>query len=89
MRALAWIGLAVIGLLLIDRAMLAAERRGWVYWRHRKPTSGARSAAAGMLGELNMLATPSYRHVVEQLKQDELRVDVQGRGEGEPPNCAR
>ena len=73
-----------VALLVVDRLMLAAERHGWVYWRRTKPTSGSRSAMAGMFGELNALATPAYRHVIEeQQRKDATPVDS-ATGDGLP-----
>ncbi|MGV1004172.1 MAG: hypothetical protein ACOYEV_05245 [Candidatus Nanopelagicales bacterium] len=77
------LGIGVMTLLvagLFDRLMVAAERRGWIYWRKRG-TSGAATAAA--FSELQMLTSPSYAHVIEQRRHEQLRVDQPD--DGAPP----
>lgn len=69
---------------VFDRLMLAAERRGWIYWRKTKPSSGSRSAAAGMFGEMNALASPAYRHVIEEQHRQEVTPAESARGEEDP-----
>jgi hypothetical protein len=63
--------LALVLLLVADRLMLAAERRGWVYYRHRKPVSGSVSSAA--FGSVSDVLQPSRQVVVEQQRDDQLR----------------
>lgn len=46
MRTLLVIAGIAAGLFLIDRAALAMERRGWIYWCKRKANPGPRAAAA-------------------------------------------
>lgn len=61
--ALFWVIVAVVGLVIIDRLLLAAERRGWVYYRKRKPVSGA---ATAMLAPVAEVLQPGRQVVVEQ-----------------------
>jgi hypothetical protein len=48
---------------LLDKLGLWMERKGWLYYRHRKPESG--SILGNSLQELNALLSPSGRHVIE------------------------
>ena len=59
-----WVALAVVVALVMDRVLLAAERRGWIYYRKRKPTSGSASAAA--FGPMAELFQPGQQVVVEE-----------------------
>jgi hypothetical protein len=70
---------AVFGLLLlVDRLLLAAEARGWIYWRRSSPSPGTRASA---LLELQALLEADRRHTVEVLRQDAHEED----DEGDPP----
>ena len=65
-------GFLGLGLLLVaDRLMVAAERRGWVYYRRRKPTSGSMSGAA--FGSISDVLQPGRQVVVEQQRDDRQR----------------
>lgn len=55
-------GIAVL-LFALDRVGVWAEKKGWVYWRHRNTSS---SAGAMVLGPLTEVFQPSYSHVVEE-----------------------
>ena len=75
-----WLLLVVVVGFILDRLLLAAERRGWIFYRKRKPTSGSASAAA--FGPMAELMQPGHKVVVEeQLRQQTLRRTVEG---GEP-----
>ncbi|MEU6237763.1 DUF6191 domain-containing protein [Kitasatospora sp. NPDC047058] len=65
MIVLAWVAAAIVGALLTDRLLLLMERRGWIYWRRRKPGIGAASTNS-MMGELHTLFSPSRQHVNEE-----------------------
>lgn len=56
-----------LALYLLNKLGLWLERKGWIYYRHKKPTSGI---LGNTLQELNALLLPSDRHVIE-LKQNE------------------
>ena len=76
-----WVALAVVVALVMDRVLLAAERRGWIYYRKRKPTSGSASAAA--FGPMAELFQPGQQVVVqERQRQQNTRRSADG---GEPP----
>ncbi len=73
-----WVLLAAIVLLVLDRLALAAERRGWIYYRKRKPTSGSASAAA--FGATAEFLQPGQQVVVEErLRRQTVRPTPQGR----------
>lgn len=76
MSAAVWIALTVLIAVLADRAGLYAERRGWIYWRKRKPEG----AASGVFGEFQTLLSPSYRHVAEEQQRQRASRDEQGTG---------
>lgn len=86
MRLLAVICAVLVAALAIDRLMVAAEARNWVYWR-RKPTSGSASAAA--LAPLHALTQPSYQYVIEEQQHQQLLADPQEDGEPPSPGAAR
>ena len=76
-----WIAIAVAvgaGLWLLDRALLAAEAGGWIYWRRRRGGSGTLSAA---FLSVQSLVEPEKRHVVEELRRAAPEEDE----DGEPP----
>lgn len=53
----------VVAVVVFDRAMLAAETRGWVRWRRSPPSSAAAGTA---LLEILSLYEPAHQHVVEE-----------------------
>ncbi len=66
---------------LFDQFCLWLERKGWLYYRNKKPTGGA---IGGALQELNALLSPSNRHVIET-KQNEVQLKKSEAGaKGEP-----
>ncbi|MFD6389630.1 DUF6191 domain-containing protein [Nocardia sp. NPDC060259] len=52
-----------------DQLALWAERRGWIYWRKTRGTTGA---GPGMLGVVDDLFNPASKHVVEERKSQQL-----------------
>ena len=71
---------AVAALLVgLDRLLLAAEARGFIYYRRRKASPG--SLGSAML-EIHSLMQPSARHAVEEQR----RVVEEEDDEGEPPD---
>lgn len=80
MRLLLLVGAVLALALVIDRLMVAAEARNWVYWR-RRPTSGSATAAA--LAPLHALTQPSYQYVIAE--QEHQQLAVAPREDGEPP----
>lgn len=63
---------------LLDRALLAMEARGWIYWRRRRGGSGTLSSA---FLSVQSLLEPEKRHVAERLRREEPEADE----DGEPP----
>jgi len=63
----------------LDRLLLAAEARGFIYYRRRKASPG--SLGSAML-EIHSLMQPSARHVVDEQR----RVVEEEDDEGEPPD---
>ncbi len=71
-----WVSALVLGATLLDRVALWAERRGWIYWRKRKPEVDG-GAITGAFGEIQSVLSPSHRHVVdEQRNKQTLRHDT-------------
>ncbi|MDP8254242.1 MAG: hypothetical protein P9M14_00695 [Candidatus Alcyoniella australis] len=66
-------------LLILDRLMLAAERRGWVYYRKRKAAPGA---VGNALLELQSMLEPAHKHVIEERQSEKSSQDQQG----DPPD---
>jgi len=64
-----WGVLAIVAALVLDRLLLAAERRGWIYYRKLKPTSGSASAAA--FGPMAEVFQPGNQVVVEERQRQE------------------
>jgi hypothetical protein len=58
--------------------MLAAEARGWVYWRKRKASPGSFGNA---LMEIESIYNPSKKNVVEEQRRQHEEED----DEGDPP----
>jgi hypothetical protein len=71
------VGVAAV-LYVLDRLLLAAEDRGWIYWRRSKPSPGTR---AGALMELHALLEPDRKHTAEVLREETHEED----DEGDPP----
>ncbi len=58
---------------LLDRILLEAEQRGWIYWRHEKPHSS--SLGSAMLTVQGLLE-PDKQHVVEERRRQAADIDV-------------
>jgi hypothetical protein len=52
---------------IVDRLLLRAEERGWIYYRRKKPSGGTiSSGVSASMRELDRLvARPSVEHVIE------------------------
>lgn len=79
---MAW-GLAAIGVIaaavVLDRLALAAEARGWIYWRRVKPK---RATAANALQHVQAIFEPQIEHVVEERS----KIGADQPGDDEPPD---
>lgn len=74
-------GIAV-ALLVIDRLLLWAEDRDWIYYRKHKPSITSLGTA---LFQLQAIMEPEKQHIVEtrrEIKEDE---DDDGDGKPKPP----
>jgi hypothetical protein len=73
------IGGLVVVALVFDRAMLWAERRGWVYWRREK---AFHSALGSAMLEVQSILEPDKEHVVEERARQ--RGDIEQAGSDDP-----
>lgn len=62
-------------LILLDRLLLAAEERGWIYWRRRKASPATR---AGAMLELHAMLEPGRRHTAEVVRAEAHDEDDEG-----------
>ncbi len=82
---LALLGLAVAAALYgLHRTALWAERRGWIYYRHRRGSSGALGTA---FLEVQKIYQPQIQYVIEEKVKDEK--DEQDEGDPPVPGGAR
>jgi hypothetical protein len=65
-----WILLAGAVAWLLDRVLLAAEDRGWIYYRRRKAASG--SLGGAIFAPAFDLLQPTRQIVVEQQEHDRI-----------------
>ena len=77
-------GVAGLGVLLYGahRFLLYAERRGWVYYKHKRAPAGAGSLA---FMELMKIYSPEIEHVIEEERGGELRVTDDETGQKRDP----
>ena len=68
-KTIAGVAIAALALFLLDRFALWLERRGWLYYRYKKPTS---SAAGNMLRALQAIYEPDKQYVIEVLQQQHV-----------------
>lgn len=77
-----WITATLVLLVLVvalDRLLLAAERRGWIYWRRSPPH---RATAGHAMQSIEAIFRPEVQHVVEQ----RAAIDAEDDEDGEPPD---
>jgi hypothetical protein len=72
---MSWLLLAP-GLFVVDQLLLHAERKGWIYYRHRGATGGGVAGAA--FGPVFDVLHPSSAIVVEERRAQEQRRDEEG-----------
>jgi hypothetical protein len=70
----------IIGSLLLHLLALWAERRGWIYYKHTRPS---RSALGNAFLEVQSILEPNKKHIIE-IKKEQKREDGE-KGEGEEP----
>lgn len=71
--------LVLLALVLVDRALLAAERRRWIYYRRapsRRPTAGQ------ALLNIEAIFRPEVQHVAEH----RAAIGTDSDEDGEPPH---
>ena len=73
MRLLVVAVAVIAALAAMDQLFLWMERRGWIYWRHRK-----RDPRGTLLGPIDNVFNPAHEHVVEQQETQERLADIQG-----------
>lgn len=74
-----WILLVIgAGAVILDRLLLAAERRGWIYYRR---TRGRSSSTASAFLEIQSMLEPSRKHVLEARSEEKEEQD----DAGDPP----
>jgi len=78
MRTVLWAGTLVVVLVLVDRILLWAEARGWIYYRRSKL---ARGAGTYHLLEWNSAFDPTMKQVQEEMVREEREAEESG----EPP----
>ena len=74
---LAVVVLVAVGFVL-DRLLLKAEERGWIYWRRRKGSHGMPASAAL---EVHQLLEPSKKYILEVQQEHDPAADA----EADPP----
>ena len=73
MRLLVAAVAVIAALTAVDQLFLWMERRGWIYWRRRKP-----DPRGAVLGPIDNVFNPAHEHVVEQQETQERLADIQG-----------
>ena len=75
--------LAVVGAYALHRALTAADRRGWIYYRNpNRP-------APRPMGLIEEIYQPSATHAVEQETVEESIADDEATGEPDTPGPER
>jgi hypothetical protein len=70
-----WLALVTVGpaaVLVADRLLLAAEARGWIYYRRRRPPTGTLSS--GVLTVMSIYQ-PGHAHIVDGRREAAIAVD--------------
>lgn len=82
MKAALLVGVVVAGLVALDRLLLWAEARGWIYWRRKKRVGG--QVGAAIAAELGAILSPAERICQEAAAVEERLPDASRTG-GSPP----
>ena len=77
-----WALIAAGGFYGIHRACLAMEARGWIYYVHKRGSSGTLGSA---FLEVQSLFEPANRHVLEIRRKE----DAEDEASGDPPDPGR
>ena len=85
-HVLLWGLLGVVGLAALYalyRLGLWLEERGWLYYKHKKPSS----SAVGSFVALQNLLEPPTQHVLQLKEQKRHRGEQEAPGQGDPPDA--
>lgn len=63
----------VVALVAVDRLALAAEARGWIYWRRRRATT---SAGGNALASLQAVLEPAKEHTIAEEAREAGHVEL-------------
>ena len=73
MRLLVAVLAVIAALAAADQFFLWMERRGWIYWRRRKP-----DPRGAVLGPIDNVFNPAHEHVTQQQETEKRLADIQG-----------
>ena len=74
-NALFWLAAVLAALYAVHRLALWMERRGWLYYRHTRGSSGSLGSA---FLEVQALFEPGKRHVLEVVRDEDDEQDASG-----------
>lgn len=75
----------VVGSVGLHALALWMERRGWIYYKHNKPSSSHLGTA---FLEVQSILEPNKKHII-QIKKDEKRDDAETGKENPPKKTSR
>ncbi len=75
MRYVLWLALALAALYGLHRLATWAERRGYIYYLHKRGSSGSLGSAALTV---HAMLEPSNRYVLEERQKDESEEEASG-----------
>ena len=75
LSTIVYVLLGALSLWALHQLALWLERRGWLFYRHRRPSS---SALAGVFMELDAITRPAARHEIEFRQKELVRDDESG-----------
>jgi hypothetical protein len=82
------VGIAlVVGLFVIDRVLLACERRGWLYYRRAPRPWG--TGLGNAMQQMDVFFQPAKRHVIEPRVDQELQREQDDDGGSDRPGSSR
>jgi hypothetical protein len=70
----------IVGSVFLHLLALWMEKRGWIYYKHTKPS---RSSLGNAFLEVQSILEPDKKHII-QVKKDEKRDNAES-GKGNPP----
>jgi len=80
MTIVLWVAAAAIALLVLDRLLLSMERRGWIYYRKKKPSG---TSLGNAFLEIQSILEPSKKMIVA-VKKEEKKEQAES---GDPPQA--